>query len=486
METKSSPINTRLRLGHLGKGQLISSHLEISTDVLTPIQRIPAELLGEIFLRCLPKKRHPTVRLAPLLLCQVCSHWRGVALSLNQLWDEFCLLYDYSDGGSKSVTLAAKNWFERAGEHSPLSFTICYAEKPLYDRLLGEILIPLVHRFCHVDLAWNNGIDLMPFFNLRPGMLKSAALQFLGSPDVTSITHIDVTSLRKVSISSVTSSSIIPELCDSVLVWGRLTHLIITESTDAQILVELLGRCHSLQKITCVVTGVESRVLFQQLFPTLNQPITLPYLHDFDLTLYRENNHSFLPLFRLKLPILRRFCLRESPSGTDEMLWGEGTHFISQLNSIKDLSLSGYALTSYQLLDTLRLTPNLMTLDLDVRINHAELFRAMTRTSTPVDFVPLLKDITIHLNFSDIPTFSSTAFVDMVRSRQIMTGPNAEPISYIRGISILVPPEGQNILDDIKNLLGKGSSARMPAGRFLRKKIMINPIPATEIDLNSW
>lgn len=453
------------------------------TKSSTPIQRIPAEILGEIFLRSLPKARHPSLRLAPLLLCQICSHWRNVALSLNQLWDELSLLYDYSDGRINISTSAAKNWFGRAGSYARLSFTISYFDKQLCSRLLEEILVPLAHRFCHVDLIWDGGVDFMPFFAHFPQVLESAVFRFSGRIDATEITHINVASLRKVSLSSVTSFSPNPQLSDRILTWDRLTHLVITESTNAQILVEMLSRCRSIHKVACVIVGIDHRSLLEQL---LDQPVTLRHLYAFEVTLHRETGHSFLPLCRLRFPMLHQFRLRDSSWNDDEILGWEGTHFTSQPHLITNLGLSGHTMTTAQLLELLRSTSGLVTLELDVRVRHDEICRALTRFLNSIDLVPRLEDLTLHLKFQDFPRFSARAFVDMVRSRQIPIGPGGEPISHIRDISILVPREGQPILDDVERLLKMGSSTGLPADRPLRKNCNPHPFSITNIDLASW
>lgn len=469
-----------------GAMQLVPIPSETHIKGSTQIQHIPTEILGEIFLRSLPKARHPSLRLTPLLLCQICSHWRNVALSLNQLWDELSLLYDYSDGRLNISTSATKNWFGRAGPHIQLSFAISYLDKQLCNCLLEEILIPLAHRFRHVDLIWDGGVDFMPFFARCPQVLESAVFRFSDSIDATEITHIDVASLRKVSLSSVTSFSPNPQLSDRILTCDRLTHLIITESTDAQTLVEMLSRCRNIHKVACVIVGIDHRSLLEQLLPAIDQPVTLPHLYAFEMTLHRETGHSFLPLFRLRFPMLHRFRLCDSSLSNGEILGGEGIHFTSQPHLITNLGLSGHTMTTAQLLELLCSTSGLVTLELDVRVRHDEICRALTRFPNYIGLVPRLEDFTLHLKFQDFLRFSTRAFIDMVRSRQIPIGPGDEPISYIRNISILVPQEGQPILDDVKRLLQMGSSKGLPADRALRKNCNSNPFSITDVNLASW
>ncbi|KAF8180600.1 hypothetical protein BJ912DRAFT_980896, partial [Pholiota molesta] len=55
-----------------------------------PISGVPYDVLREIFLHCLPRHRleirQPNTTIAPMLLCQICSSWRTVALTSPTLW----------------------------------------------------------------------------------------------------------------------------------------------------------------------------------------------------------------------------------------------------------------------------------------------------------------------------------------------------------------------------------------------------------------
>jgi hypothetical protein len=63
-----------------------------------PIDQLPLEVLIQVFIQCLPEiKRWPilesrsTKDVAPLLLCNVCSSWRQLALSTPHLWQRLFL-----------------------------------------------------------------------------------------------------------------------------------------------------------------------------------------------------------------------------------------------------------------------------------------------------------------------------------------------------------------------------------------------------------
>ncbi|KIK67566.1 hypothetical protein GYMLUDRAFT_877971 [Collybiopsis luxurians FD-317 M1] len=56
--------------------------------LLSPMRGLPAEILSEIFLHCLPLDRNPvrSMREPPLLFTRVCRRWRDVALNTPRLW----------------------------------------------------------------------------------------------------------------------------------------------------------------------------------------------------------------------------------------------------------------------------------------------------------------------------------------------------------------------------------------------------------------
>ncbi|KAJ7113998.1 hypothetical protein C8R44DRAFT_229803 [Mycena epipterygia] len=71
--------------------------------ILSPLRRMPPEVLGEIFSWTLPTlrtARHPRRRRdftdSPWVLAQVCSRWRAVALSLPSLWSLFVIKFSWT------------------------------------------------------------------------------------------------------------------------------------------------------------------------------------------------------------------------------------------------------------------------------------------------------------------------------------------------------------------------------------------------------
>lgn len=79
--------------------QLSLKRTQLHTDIaghralITPMRRIPQELLQEIFIRCLPAHHNAVMscREAPLLLGRVCGQWRRVSRSTPRLWSSIHL-----------------------------------------------------------------------------------------------------------------------------------------------------------------------------------------------------------------------------------------------------------------------------------------------------------------------------------------------------------------------------------------------------------
>ncbi|KIM41496.1 hypothetical protein M413DRAFT_72067, partial [Hebeloma cylindrosporum] len=83
------------RLGELikvmkTKRQRLQETINDHNIILSPARRLPRDVLHEIFLHCLPVHHNPVIKSsqAPLLLTQICSSWRAIALSSPRLWSK--------------------------------------------------------------------------------------------------------------------------------------------------------------------------------------------------------------------------------------------------------------------------------------------------------------------------------------------------------------------------------------------------------------
>ncbi|KAF8882227.1 hypothetical protein BD779DRAFT_935519 [Infundibulicybe gibba] len=122
---------------YLARPQAIGFHPQSQAGTLS----LPVEILTEIFLCCLDASEYitPSRRDAPLLLCQICRHWREVALSTPLLWSS---LEVYERPPMPSLVQC---WLERSQPY-PVSLSIFPAApmcgwktKDIFDHFLENV-----------------------------------------------------------------------------------------------------------------------------------------------------------------------------------------------------------------------------------------------------------------------------------------------------------------------------------------------------------
>lgn len=97
--------------------------------LLTPIQRMPVEIICEVFISSLPElvdDRRPCLRTVPLQVSHVCSWWRRIALDVPQLWTAISIEAEISTHETETEVVERHSemihqWFLRAGQHRALS-----------------------------------------------------------------------------------------------------------------------------------------------------------------------------------------------------------------------------------------------------------------------------------------------------------------------------------------------------------------------------
>ena len=72
------------------KRKTIQKRIDDYNIILSPVRRLPLDVLHEIFFHCLPTHRNPIMSSSepPVLLTRVCSSWRAIALSSPRIWSK--------------------------------------------------------------------------------------------------------------------------------------------------------------------------------------------------------------------------------------------------------------------------------------------------------------------------------------------------------------------------------------------------------------
>ncbi|KAF5323418.1 hypothetical protein D9611_005545 [Ephemerocybe angulata] len=135
--------------------------------ILSPHKLLPTELLSQIFVAAYPEAVYiPTqARCSPLVLCQVCSRWRSVALATPELWANVILrLAKHAQLDPLEVVQVTKAWFKRSEvtEASFISLAVLnqlpaaweeWRVEEHFQSVLDQLVIPLAPRFRTLQLS---------------------------------------------------------------------------------------------------------------------------------------------------------------------------------------------------------------------------------------------------------------------------------------------------------------------------------------------
>ncbi|KAF5372813.1 hypothetical protein D9757_011104 [Collybiopsis confluens] len=155
----------------------LKSHVDAHLALISPFRRLPAEIISEIFIRCLPTDRNPTRSMteAPLLLTVISKSLREIALSTPQLWNALHVFlpnssFSNSVGMEELEPLIERRregleaWFKRS-RCLPLSISVYLSG---YGRLAGSVSDSYVD-FLKSIISFSNRwkriqLHLSPFF----------------------------------------------------------------------------------------------------------------------------------------------------------------------------------------------------------------------------------------------------------------------------------------------------------------------------------
>lgn len=279
--------------------------------LLSPIRRLPHELLTEIFIYCLPQKQFvlPGDVGSPLRLMQVCTEWWKVCVSSPQLWSSLELVRSTNiENGATIIgrredayifrTSYSNLWLSRSGD-LPLSLSI--QDDLLSVEDVRHILGAYAGRLQHLKVKVpEKTSDSLPDHDYP--RLESFEIHTPKGLQITSITTLSQTmsrapKLRRFVWESVTSGVFRPPPIE--LRWSNITYLILRATIS-------LEHCFEILSLAIKATHVH----FQDIFGLTNTShypnITLPHLSCFSLS----SHHNVSDLIdALTLPNLKQLMI---------------------------------------------------------------------------------------------------------------------------------------------------------------------------------
>ncbi|KAJ8076658.1 hypothetical protein AAF712_000294 [Marasmius tenuissimus] len=124
----------------------IQREMESYRALLSPIQKIPPEILTEVFMFCAEDIDYPDTMEDMMTISMVCGRWRELALSVPALWSHIylCLGVVPRDTGNYYPALRryVETFLERSG-NAPLTFTLSWdqAESGNLDMSVDEVSV---------------------------------------------------------------------------------------------------------------------------------------------------------------------------------------------------------------------------------------------------------------------------------------------------------------------------------------------------------
>ncbi|KAF8962482.1 hypothetical protein BDZ97DRAFT_1113367 [Flammula alnicola] len=243
----------------------------------SPMRRLPPDILREVFISSLPDDRNPTMSRdeAPMLLTQVSSHWRSVAMTTPGLWASlhiavpnssptFHSSHDSTTGVRLMVSqvtairaAAVKEWIARSGT---LPLSIALHEWDVYPpteycKIFFQCILPFSKRWKNISLSCP-AASLADFRKIPPSevpILQSLSLDITRNGIASSGTEwndceiFQAPCIRKFSVTGIHA-----DISEFPLNWAQLTDLTLNNkqwsSTNLTIteITHVLERCSGL------------------------------------------------------------------------------------------------------------------------------------------------------------------------------------------------------------------------------------------------
>ncbi|KAG1758714.1 hypothetical protein EDD22DRAFT_909394 [Suillus occidentalis] len=155
----------------VGQKNKINESGNLPKGLVSPVCRLPTEVLSQIFYHCLGLSRSlsnlrlPSKLTAPLLLTRICRRWREVAVDMPNLWR--MLSVAVTDRNWQQVAFCYESWLKRA-RGRPLSLRLWF-DADDHSAKLQRLLQPYANQVTslRVNLRGSDAPELNMFTDFR-------------------------------------------------------------------------------------------------------------------------------------------------------------------------------------------------------------------------------------------------------------------------------------------------------------------------------
>ena len=419
----------------------IQDQIQAFKNVISPARRLPPETVTDIFRLCsaLEDDILPNPLAAPLLLTQICSGWRQVALQMPELWTD--LYFHVQENATEETRNLAKTWIERCRHHT-FSMNIQSFDM-LPDSFLDLLTIrPAMITLLELEIPH----DALTFLEKLPSEVVFSNLQALAvrpsvqNPDLEEDWLLWPASVRVFESASkleyVTMTIQVEGFNPAVLhlPWHQLKELSLNKPPSSfhipcNSIRSILRKCTFLEQ--CVFS-LDTRFIEED----LNGVITLPHLESLAITI----NHNFGTHFfeSMVFPQLRTLTLFVFPPAGFPV----DLQPLADLQQASNFTLTRLALIYMNvdqevLLEVLRLMPSLIDASLTFVLGLDEVFfSALKDNNSDTALLPCLSTFTTDCTSFPLPNLQ--AILESRGYPSDLTTSNPPTVAKLQSLTLVV------------------------------------------------
>ena len=245
---------------------------------------LPYEVLSHVFILC----SNDPIRLpydktdAPcqVILLQVCSKWRQVAVSTGALWCQV-MISDYSIVTNYALCLSLyRTWIDRAGTH-PLTVALNHASTVDVHKVFRDFVLPFRIKMLAVELRYEDCHKLSKFPTLRVEEFAISFRKIWKVENFAAPSFINKT--RSISFGEFDGSpegSIQARMKELCLPWRHLCSLDLSRGVSLSCILNILQQTPSLEKCDVTINNIGTGRTVGVSMPSLRSlALSLPSLH---------------------------------------------------------------------------------------------------------------------------------------------------------------------------------------------------------------